>query len=98
VVEALECFPAWEGNSTSINSSPSCGKSKDRMLVTVNYGPAPGLCYVRLHLPDLHGSRFLLSDLMNQTEYEREGNELALQGLYLDLPAWGFHVFEMRKV
>lgn len=96
----LECFPAWEGNSTVDQFISFLWEEdeKARLLVTVNYGPAQGQCYVRLHLPDLHGSRFMLSDLMNQTECEREGNELALQGLYLDLPAWGFHVFEMRKI
>jgi hypothetical protein len=96
----LECFPAWEGNST-VDQFISFLWEKDekaRLLITVNYGPTQAQCYVRLHLPDLHGSRFMLSDLMNQTEYEREGNELALQGLYLDLRAWGYHVFEMRKM
>lgn len=96
----LECFPAWEGNST-VNQFISFLWEEDekaRLLVTVNYGPTQAQCYVRLHLPDLHGSRFMLSDLMNQTACEREGSELALQGLYLDLPAWGFHVFEMTKL
>jgi len=72
--------------------------AKARLLVTVNYGPVQGQCYVRLRLHDLQGARFVLSDLMNRTEYEREGDELALRGLYVDLPAWGFHVFEMRKL
>jgi hypothetical protein len=95
----LECFPAWEGNSTSDRFIVFLWEEdpEARMLVTVNYGPTQGQCYVRLHLPDLHSTRFVFSDLMGQARYEREGNELALQGLYLDLPAWGYHVFEMKK-
>jgi hypothetical protein len=25
--------------------------------------------------------------------YDRAGNDIAAQGLYLDLPPWGYHVF-----
>ena len=27
--------------------------------------------------------------------YERDGDELARDGLYLDMPAWGYHAFEV---
>ena len=30
---------------------------------------------------------------MNEARYEWQGDELWIQGLYVDLPAWGFHVF-----
>ena len=96
----LECTPAWEGNSTSDRFIAFLWEENPeaRLLVTVNYGATSGQCHVRLRLPDLHNTRYLLSDLMDQTRYEREGNDLALQGLYLDLPAWGYHVFEMKKL
>jgi hypothetical protein len=29
------------------------------------------------------------------TRYERDGGDLARRGLYLDLPAWGHHVFSV---
>ena len=32
------------------------------------------------------------------TRYEREGDELARRGLYLDMPAWGHHVFEVTPL
>jgi hypothetical protein len=31
------------------------------------------------------------------TVYERDGDDLARRGLYLDLPAWGYHVFEVTR-
>jgi len=34
-----------------------------------------------------------LKDLMNEVHYEWEGDNLLSRGLYVDLPAWGFHVF-----
>ena len=30
--------------------------------------------------------------------YDRDGSELAARGLYLDLPAWGYHVFEVQPL
>jgi hypothetical protein len=44
---------------------------------------------------DLRGRQFLLRDLMGPARYERAGDDLASRGLYLDLPEWGYHVFEM---
>jgi hypothetical protein len=96
----LECLPAWEGNATSDQFVAFLweGDAEARLLVAVNYGSTQGQCYVRLPVPDLHRARFVLHDLMNRAQYEREGSEMALRGLYVDLPAWGYHVFEMSKI
>jgi hypothetical protein len=32
--------------------------------------------------------------LMGPATYDRDGGDLASRGLYLDLPPWGYHVFE----
>jgi len=32
---------------------------------------------------------------MTHERLERDGNDLAAQGLYLDMPAWGYHVFRL---
>jgi len=42
----------------------------------------------------LKGRKATLQDLMSETSYEREGDDLLTQGLYLDLPAGGFHIFD----
>ena len=67
-----------------------------RLLAAVNYAPTRGQCYVRLPWEDLRGRAAVLADLVNPTtRYERDGGDLARQGLYLDVPAWGHHVFEV---
>ena len=43
----------------------------------------------------LAGRTFELRDLLGDVVYQREGDGLAGNGLYLDLPAWGHHVFEL---
>jgi len=36
-----------------------------------------------------------LKDLMGPASYDRDGTDLVSRGLYLDLPPWSFHVFEV---
>ena len=95
----LESRPAWEGNATCgqfvVFSWELAGR---RLLVAVNYGPQCGQCYVPLPpaSPDLAESTVVLRDLMDPTvAYERDGGDLARRGLYLDVPGWRHHVFEI---
>ena len=37
-----------------------------------------------------------LVDLLGPARYRREGDALTGRGLYLDLPAWGFHLFSLE--
>jgi hypothetical protein len=50
---------------------------------------------VTLPMSDLRGKTVVLRDLMGTARYERDGNDLADHGLYLDLPAWGYFVFDL---
>ena len=93
----LECAPAWDGNGSSERFLAFAWEGAGRrLLVTVNYAPEPGQCYVRPPWSDLAGRDWALTDLVDPTtRYDRAGDELAGKGLYLDLPAWGHHVFEV---
>ena len=44
---------------------------------------------------DLAGRTWRLRDRLGPAVYERGGADLAARGLYLDLPAWGYHVFDV---
>jgi hypothetical protein len=93
----LECTPAWDGNWTSDGFIAWCwhGLGGERLLIAVNYGGHQGQCYVRLPLDDLRGRAVRLRDRMSPAVYDRSGDDLLARGLYLDLPAWGYHVFEV---
>jgi glycosidase len=95
--QLCDARPAWEGDPTSERFiAGSWAGTGPKLLVVVNYGPTQGQCFVSLPEKDLTGRRMLLRDLMNATTvYERDGDDLARNGLYLDLPAWGYHVFEV---
>jgi len=95
--QLLGCRPAWEGNPTHDDflAFSWSGPGDLRRLVVVNYSGHQGQCYVGLPWGDLGGRTFRLRDRLGPAVYDREGNGLSAQGLYLDLPAWGYHVFEI---
>jgi hypothetical protein len=93
----LECLPAWDGNPTSDGFLAFAwqGSNDERLLVAVNYAGTQGQCYVRLPFTDLGGRSVRLADLMSPARYDRDGSELLARGLFLDVPPWGYHVFEL---
>jgi hypothetical protein len=95
----LESVPAWEGNWTV-----DCfvafgweGADGRRLIVAVNQAPNHSQCYLKLPFGDLAGGRFRLVDQMGVINYDREGDELASKGLYLDLAPWQTFVFSLDR-
>jgi hypothetical protein len=97
--QLLECTPAWEGNWTwdCFLAFAWQGSDGERRLVTVNYAPHQSQCYVRLPFADLGNGHWRLQDLLGDTTYDREGNDLQARGLYLDDPPWQSYVFSLTE-
>ena len=93
----LECAPAWDGNWTwdGFLAWSWLGPTGERLLVVVNDTDHQGQCWVRLPFPEIGSRRIALRDLLSATAYERDGSELTDRGLFLDMPPWGRHVFEI---
>lgn len=97
--QLLDAIPAWGDNSTwnqfilYLWQSPT-----EAWLVAINYAPIQGQCYVPLPIAHLADQHYEFKDLMGPYRYERSGNNLRQQGLYLDLPAWGYHVFAITPL
>src|SRR5512137_2745324 len=98
--QLLESRPAWDGNWTWDRFIAFAweGPENRRLLVVVNYAGNQGQCYVSLAFNDLFGRRVRLQDRMSSAVYERNGDDLLLPGLYLDMPPWGYHVFDVTAI
>ena len=97
--QLLECRPAWDGNWTSdcFVAFAWTGKEGKKRLVLVNYSDHQSQCYVSIPWNDLASRQWKLSDQMGTTAYEKSGDDLVMHGLYLDMPAWAYNVFDLHK-
>jgi glycosidase len=95
--QLLRCAQAWEGNDTWSSFLVFAWEDtgRKRALVVVNYSPHSSQCYVHLPFSDLGVKTIQFRDTMSAARYDRDYNDLLSRGLYLDLPAWGYHVFEV---
>ena len=93
----LQCVPAWDGNWTSDCFIAWSWQAREgqKLLIAVNYAGNQSQCYVRLPYPDLSGKTVRLGGHLGCPSYDRDGSDLVSRGLYLDLPPWCYHVFEV---
>jgi len=97
----------WPDNDTCRNllawswSGAASDTDAGRHLVVVNYSAAPAagrieLAWSDLQTADLAGRSWTLTDLLNDRLFERSGDEMASEGLFVELPAWGAHLLAVQ--
>jgi hypothetical protein len=94
----LECVPASIDNRSheAFIGFAWRGANEKCVVIAVNYSEQAGQCFVRLPFSELSGKTWKLIDLSSADCYEREGDLLEKDGLYLDVSAWKHHVFELH--
>jgi Alpha amylase, catalytic domain len=65
--------------------------ASSRELVVVNLADQPAQARVRVPWTDMGGRSWQLSDRLSGQRFERAGDELAADGLYVGLNPWGSH-------
>jgi len=85
----------WPDNTSCRNLVAWCWRrGAERFLVVINLSHTRSQGRVQLPWTDLKGRTCLLADVMNGDRYERDGDEMLGQGLYVDLEPWRFHFFQ----
>jgi len=67
-------------------------------LIAVNYCSRPSQGFVYLPNCEIAGHSWRLVDLFTQDHFIRNGDEIAVSGLYIGLEEWGFHFFQMYRM
>lgn len=96
--QLLECVSAGDGNH-SADAFIAFGWHEAggaHLLVAVNYADHQSQCFVRLPFTGLAGRQWRLRDLLGVAVYDRDGQDLQSRGLFLDVPPWQVHVFELK--
>lgn len=93
----LPVYPAWRDNSTWKDFIAYTWRTKKSAtkLIVVNYASHQGQCYIGLPEKELGGKQIVLKDLLGPERYVRSGDEVKVKGIYFDMPAYGFHVFDV---
>jgi WD40 repeat protein/GTPase SAR1 family protein len=95
--EQLEPQSAWPGN-LSHNGFVAYQWSLGTVvkLVAVNLSFDKAQCYLWPRIAGLAGSRVKLRDRLGGAEYERDGDELLSDGLFLEMPGHAYHLFDLE--
>ena len=83
------------GRGTASSPGPGTEPDGERLLIAVNYAGHQSQCYVRLPFAELRGRSCGCRIWIGSATYDRSGDDLLARGLYLDLPPWGYHVFDV---
>ena len=67
-------------------------KDSEEYLIAVNLSDRALQARISLKRPELGSDNWLFTDELSAESYEREGEELAQHGLYVELPPWGCHL------
>jgi hypothetical protein len=88
--QLLECTPAWDGNWTNDCLLVFAWHNPigEVLVVAVNYAPNQSQCHVRLPFDNVAGKKWQLQDQLSTASYDRSGDDMLGQGLYLDLAPW----------
>jgi len=88
----------WPDNASVQNLVAWSWQHADgRYLIVVNLSADSAQGRVKVDWPGVAGTAWRLTDVLTGTTYDRAGDEMSTSGLYVDLAAWGAHVFECRQ-
>ena len=96
----IEPQQAWDGNWTTDDfiAFAWAGADGSRYVIAVNYAGNQGQCRLPLRFPEFRGKQVRLADLIGTEIYDRDGDELADPGLYIDHAPRQYNVFELRAI
>jgi glycosidase len=86
---------SWTTDGAGGGVADDVAHGNGRYVVVVNLSTEPADGRVGLGWTDLNGRGWNLTDLLDDRVYERSGDELADQGLFVALPPGGCHLFAM---
>jgi hypothetical protein len=87
----------WPDNCSFRNLVAWCWREGEkRHVVVVNLSDTRS--QARIHLPwdDLTNRSWKLEDLLSGARYRDDGNELHVEGLFVDLEPWGYHLLKAQ--
>jgi hypothetical protein len=70
-------------------------KGEEQRVVVVNLSEARSQGRIRVPWDHLAGRSWRLTDVLSESVYERDGDEMRDVGLYVDLEGWAYHLLSL---
>ena len=94
--ELVVLFPAWKENESYKNFIALFGKAEGiYYLAAANCTDTQSQCYAYFDISAIPAEDLIFKDIVGQGEYIRNKEEIAIRGLYLDMPRYSFHLFKI---
>lgn len=89
----------WPDNGSCLNIVAWCWEhGEQRHLVVVNLSGQRSQARIRPSWDEMRGKIWRLADVMAGETYERDGDEMAGTGLYIDLAPWRYNFFRVAPL
>ena len=89
----------WPDNQSCLNLVAWCwAGSTSRYLIIVNLGEGAAQARIRVPGDGIAGRAWRLVDLLSEETWDREGDEMGGEGLYIDLGPWCFNIFRLQPL
>ena len=88
----------WPDNGSYQNLVAWTWASNDeRYLIAVNLSDSAVQARIIVPWSDASGANWHIDDTLSEATYERNGDEMHEQGLYVELGSWGYNFFQCRR-
>lgn len=89
----------WPDNSSFQNILVWCWtKDEERFLIIINFSDKASQAIVNVAWNEMRGKNWRLHDALSNEFYDRSGNDMLEDGLYIDLGPWRFHYFQVQAM
>ena len=89
----------WPDNSSFQNVVAWTWRlNDDRWLVVVNLSDSTSQARVKLGWNDIAGNQWLLTDRLAGVSYQRAGNDVSGEGLFVELGPWAYHFLRLHRI
>ncbi len=89
----------WPDNQSCLDIVAWCWQRENvRHLIVVNLGDSAAQARIRVPGEGIRGRAWRLADVLNDDTWERDGDEMAGTGLYVDLGPSGYNFFRLQPL
>jgi glycosidase len=89
----------WPDNQSCLNLVAWCWEHHDeKLFIVVNLSEHTSQAMIKLPWPELQGKNWCLTEMLDQSvDYLRKGDQMLIQGIFIELLPWKTHFFSIRE-